>query len=438
MFDRIAGKFQEIFKAVRGQARLSEENLSESLREVRLALLDADVNYRVVKKFIEETREEALGRKVLKSLRPGQQFIKIIHDKLVELMTDPEPDLKLDGSPTLIMLVGLQGSGKTTVAGKLARHLKKQGGAPLLVAADIRRPAAREQLKVLGEKAGVETYLEPGNSALTIGRNAIKYARSKGFKEVVLDTAGRLHVDRELMAELRELKEKLEPQEVLLVLDAMTGQDAVKMAGEFEDQVGIDGAVLTKLDGDARGGAAISFRSVTGRPIKMIGTGEKLDDLQLFDAERMVSRILGMGDVVSLVEKAQEVVAESEAEEWEKKWKRASVDLEDFRGQLKQLKKIGSLDSLQGMLPHGTPRLEGAEGGIKRMEAIIDSMTPSERKSPAIIDGSRRLRIARGSGTSIQEVNRLLKQFNLMRKMMSKAGKLQGKNPTRFLYGKMR
>lgn len=434
MFERIAGKFQEIFKSIRGQARLNEKNISQALREVRLALLDADVHYQVAKEIVEEARNEVMGEKVLKGLKPGQQFIKVIHSKLVQFMNDPESDLKLSGAPSLIMLVGLQGSGKTTVAAKLALWLKKQQRSPLLVAGDVRRPAAAQQLKTLGEKIEVETFLGPGNSALTIARNAIKYARSQNFGQVIFDTAGRLHIDKEMMLELQELKEKLNPDEVLLVLDAMTGQDAVNVAVDFEKQIGIDGSILTKLDGDARGGAAISFRSVTGRPIKLIGVGEKLDDLQTFDPERMVSRILGMGDVLSLAEKAQEAFDQAEAEKWERKWRRAAIDLEDFRRQLAQIKKVGSWDSIMGMLPLALPPLADGEGRIKRMEAILNSMTRQERSHPEIIGGSRRLRISRGSGTSVPEVNQLLKQFNLMKKMMGKAGKLRNKKLPQFIH----
>ncbi|MDP8215536.1 MAG: signal recognition particle protein [Candidatus Euphemobacter frigidus] len=431
MFDRIAETFQDIFKNIRGHGSLSEKNISQALREVRLALLAADVNYRVVKDIIDRTREEVLGEKVLRSLKPGQQFIKVFHDQLVRFMTDPESELYLSHIPSLILLAGLQGAGKTTLAAKLALMLKENRGiTPLLVAADLQRPAAVEQLRVLGAKVGAEAFPIKGNSALKIIGDAIKYARSQGLGCVIVDTAGRLHIDKKMMEELRKIKERYSPDETLLVLDAMTGQDAVNVAVDFDRQVGITGAVLTKLDGDARGGAAISFRSVTGRPIKLVGVGEKLGDLQAFDAARIVSRILGMGDIVSLAEKAQAALDEGDAERWEKKWRKATIDLEDFRVQLRQLKKVGSWDAIMGMLPSALPRLDDGGGGIKRMEAILDSMSREERGNPGIINGSRRERIARGSGTSIQEVNQLLKQFKLMKKMMGKAGELRNKKLT--------
>jgi len=428
MFDRISDKFQTIFKQIRGQGRLSENNISEALRDVKLALLDADVNYRVVKDIIARTREDVLGDKVLKSLRPGQQFIKVFHDRLVEFMTDPESELKLSGTPALILPSGRQGAGKTTVAAKLALWLKeKRRISSLLVAADLQRPAAVGQLQVLGDRIGVETFKGKGNSPLKIIGDAIKYAKSSNLGCVIVDTAGRLHIDGKLMDELRGIKEKYPPDETLLVLDAMTGQDAVNVAVEFDRKIGITGSILTKLDGDARAGAAISFRTVTGRPIKLIGTGEKPEDLQVFDPDRIVSRILGMGDIVSLAEKAQETIDATEAEKWEKKWKKASIDLEDFRKQIRQLKKMGSWESIMGMLPAGIPTMDDGGDRIKRMEAILDSMSPQERGNPDIINGSRRERIARGSGTSIPEVNQLLKQFKMMKKMMKKTKGLNDK-----------
>ena len=427
MFESIAGRFQEIFSGIRGAGRMGEKNISRALREVRLALLEADVNYQVVKEIIEATREDARGDKVLKSIKPGQQFIKLFHDKLVEFMTDPHPGLHLGGSPAVILLAGLQGSGKTTTAAKLARLLKKQGRSPLLVAADLRRPAAARQLETLGEKIQVGTFRGSGNCPLTIARNAIDYARLHDLNTVILDTSGRLHVDGELMAELKEMKEALRPDELLLVLDAMTGQDALTVAREFDHEAGIDGAILTKLDGDARGGAAISFRSVCGKPIKLIGVGEGVDDLRVFDPARMVSRILGMGDVLSLVEKAEEVFDEKQARQWEKKLRRSSFDLEDFREQMRQFSKVGSWSALMEMLPSSLPRPAGGEDRLKRMGAILDSMTPGERHHPEIIGGSRRERIARGSGTSVPEVNRLLKEFNMSRKMFGKTGKLRNR-----------
>lgn len=427
MFDSVAEKFQEIFKNIRGLGRMGEKNISRALREVRLTLLEADVNYQVVKEIIAATREEALGEKVLKSIKPGQQFIKLFYDKMVEFMTDPHPGLRLSGAPAVILLAGLQGSGKTTTAAKLARRLKKQGRSPLLAAGDLRRPAAARQLQTLGDKIEVPTFTGSGNCPLTIGRNAIDYARLHDLNPVILDTSGRLHVDGELMAELKELKEALRPDELLLVLDAMTGQDALTVAREFDREVGIDGAILTKLDGDARGGGAISFRSVCGKPIKLIGVGEGIDDLQDFDPARMVSRILGMGDVLSLVEKAEQVFDEKDARQWEKKLRRSSFDLEDFRKQMRQFSQVGSWSALMEMLPRGMPRPAGGEERWRRMGAILDSMTPGERHHPEMIGGSRRERIARGSGTSVPEVNRLLKEFNLTKKMFGRTGKLRNK-----------
>jgi signal recognition particle subunit SRP54 len=428
MFERIAEKFQDIFKGVRGEATLNEKNISRALREIKLALLDADVHYRVVKELMEQIGLDARGEKVLRSLKPGQQFIKIFHDRLVEFMDAPDAGLKLSGSPSVILLAGLQGAGKTTAAAKLAFFLRKERKlSSLLAATDLRRPAAAEQLKILGEKIGVETFGGKANSPLKIIGDAIEYARSRDLSAVIVDTAGRLHIDGELMAEVAEIREKFSPDETLLVLDAMTGQDAVQVALEFNRQVAITGSILTKLDGDARGGAAISLRAVTGRPIKLVGVGEKPEDLVPFDPERIVSRILGMGDIVSLAEKAQAVVDVEEAEKWEKKWKKAAIDLEDFRVQLRGLKKIGSWESIVGMLPAGMAGLEDGSGRIKRMEAILDSMTPGERARPEMIDGSRRERVAKGSGTSVPEVNQMLKQFKLLKKMMVKAGGMKHK-----------
>jgi len=429
MFENLAKKFQAVFKNVRGLGRMSEKNLGQALREVSLALLEADVNYRVVKSIVEETKNQALGRKVLESINPGQQFVKVIFDRLVEIMTHENSGLNLAGNPAVVMLAGLQGSGKTTTAAKLAywAQQNRPGTVPLLVAADVRRPAAAGQLKILGEKAGVETFSGKGNSALTIAADALNYAGTRGINLLIVDTAGRLHIDQELMEELKELKSFLQPRDVLLVLDAMTGQDAVRVAVEFDRQAGIDGAILTKLDGDARGGSAISFRAVTGKPIKLIGVGEKIEDLQVFDPSRAVSRILGMGDVVSLVEKAQQVIDRDESEKLERKWRKARLDLDDFRRQLRQLEKAGGVESMLETLPVGMTGLEDGTFQLKRVGAILDSMTPEERKTPPIIDGSRRVRIARGSGTSVAEVNRVLKQFNLFNKMAGKMGQIDKK-----------
>lgn len=428
MFERIAEKFQFIFKQVRGEAVLNEKNISRALREIKLALLDADVHYRVVKDLMEEIGRDARGEKVLRSLKPGQQFIKIFHDRLVEFMDAPDSGLELAGSPSVILLAGLQGAGKTTAAAKLAHYLRREKKySSLLVAADLRRPAASEQLRVLGEKIGVETFSGRANSPLKIIGDAIEYARSRNLAAVIVDTAGRLHVDRELMAEIGEIREKISPDETLLVLDAMTGQDAVNTAVEFNRQVAITGSILTKLDGDARGGAAISLRAVTGRPIKLAGVGERPEDLVPFDPGRIVSRILGMGDIVSLAEKAQAALDLEEAGKLEKKWKKAAIDLEDFRRQLRNLKKIGSWEAIAGMLPAGLAGPEDGAVRITRMEAILDSMTPGERARPEIIDGRRRDRIARGSGTGVPEINQLLKQFKLLKRMMAKAGGMKPK-----------
>ncbi len=427
MFERISEKFQQVFKQVRGEAVLNEKNIARALREIKLALLDADVHYRVVKDLVERIGRDARGEEVLRSLRPGQQFIKIFHDRLVEFMTAPDSGLNLTGSPAVILLAGLQGAGKTTAAAKLAHYLRRERQlSSLLVAADLRRPAAAEQLKVLGEKIGVETFAGRANSPLKIIGDAVEYARSRN-SAVIVDTAGRLHVDGEMMAEIARIREKFSPGETLLVLDAMTGQDAVNTAVEFNRQAAITGSILTKLDGDARGGAAISLRAVTGRPIKLAGVGEKPEDLVPFDPARIVSRILGMGDIVSLAEKAQAALDLDEAGKQEKKWKKAAIDLEDFRRQLRNLKKIGSWEAIAGMLPAGLSGPEDGSVRIRRMEAILDSMTPGERARPEIIDGRRRDRIARGSGTSVPEINQLLKQFKLLKRMMAKAGGMKPK-----------
>ncbi len=426
MFENIARKFQDIFREVRGTARLSEGNIASTLREVRLALLEADVNFRLVKEIVEKVREESLGDEVLRSIKPGQQFIKLIHDELVRVMTCPGSGLELSGSPAVIMLLGLQGAGKTTTAAKLGRYLARQGRRPLLAACDVARPAAARQLQIVGDSAGIETWVgEDGDSAFKRASDAIDYASEKGRDLVILDTAGRLHVDAALMKEAAGLKERFRPCQVLLVLDAMTGQDALSVAREFEGKVGIDGAILTKLDGDARGGAAISIGAVTGKPVKLASAGEKLDDFGPFDPERMASRILGMGDIVGLVERAAEIFEEGESEKLEESLRKGSFSLEDFRRQLKSLQKAGSWDSLAGMLPGAFSPGALDEGRFKRMGAILDSMTPKERALPGIIDGSRRARIARGSGTSVREVNLLLKQFAAARKMMVDMGKLK-------------
>ncbi len=433
MFQALSDRLNEIFKRLRGYGRLSEDTIAEALREVRLALLEADVNFKVVRSFLERVRERAIGREVLESLSPGQQVIKVVHEELTALMGGTASHLNTAGQPpTVFMLVGLQGSGKTTTAGKLARFLKEKGRRPLLVAADLQRPAAQEQLSTLGKMLGVEVYRAArATSAVAICREAVSQARSRLLDPVILDTAGRLHIDEPLMQELRAIKAEAGPTEILMVVDAMTGQDAVNSAGSFNQALDLTGIILTKLDGDTRGGAALSIRSVTGTPIKFIGVGEKLDALEAFHPDRMASRVLGMGDVLSLVERAQQVFDEKQAVKLEKKLKTQSFTLEDFREQLRQVRGMGSLEQLMGMIPglsrvKDLPDVSAQERELKRVEAIIDSMTPTERQRPEILNGSRRKRIAGGSGATVAEVNRLLKQFAEIHKMMRqlmKAGK---------------
>jgi signal recognition particle subunit SRP54 len=425
MFQGLSDRLNDIFKRLRGFGRLSEDNIAEALREVRLALLEADVNVKVVRSFLERVRERAVGRDVLESLTPGQQVVKVVYEELAALMGGTANRLRTAGQPpTVLMLVGLQGSGKTTTAGKLARLLRGQGQRPLLVAADLQRPAAQDQLVTLGGMVGVEVYRAAGAaSPVAVCREALSHARARMLDPVILDTAGRLHVDGPLMEELRAIKAELKPTEILMVADAMTGQDAVNSAAAFHQALELTGYILTKLDGDTRGGAALSIRSVTGAPIKFVGLGEKLDALEVFHPERMASRILGMGDVLSLVEKAEQVVDEKQAAVLQKKLKAQTFTLEDFRDQLRQVRGMGPLDQLIGMIP-GLSRVKGLpdstqqEKELKRVEAIIDSMTPGERRRPDVLNGSRRKRIADGSGTSVTDVNRLLKQFGEMQKMM--------------------
>ena len=430
MFEKLQDKLDQIFKKVKGHGKLSEGNIKDSLREVRVALLEADVNFRVAKDFLEKVREKALGGEVMTSITPGQKFVKVVYDELVDLLGGTNKPLEVSGSPPVpIMLLGLQGSGKTTTAGKLAIHLRKKGRRPLLVPTDIYRPAAIEQLAKIGSQLGIETYApEKGADPVQICEGARAYAMKKGLDTLIIDTAGRLHIDDEMVNELVRQKALLKPRESLLVVDAMTGQDAVSIAKAFDEKVSIDGVIMTKLDGDARGGAALSVRAVTGKPIKFIGIGEKLDALEPFYPERMASRILGMGDVVSLVEKAQEVFDEKKAKEFEKKLRKDEFTLEDFRDQIKQMKKLGSLESLLGMIPgmnkfNGAINFEEAEKDIRRVEAIISSMTAKERLYPNILDGSRRLRIAKGSGTRVPEVNGLLKRYLETKKMIKKLTK---------------
>ncbi len=420
MFESLSDKLDLIFKKLRGHGVMTEENIKDALREVRLVLLEADVNFKVVKDFIEKVRMRAIGSQVLQSLAPGQQVIKIVHDELVSLMGGGE-DNSLDLAakpPVAIMLVGLQGSGKTTTCGKLAKFLKNQRRRPLLVPADVYRPAAIQQLKTLGTQLSLEVFdSRADQDPVDICREALRYAHISGFDTVIFDTAGRLQIDEALMEELVRIKAVAEPREILLVADAMTGQEAVNVANGFDERLGLTGFVLTKLDGDAKGGAALSIKAVTGKPIKFVGLGEKLDALDVFHADRLVSRILGMGDVLTLIEKAQSTIDIKEAQKLQHKLKKNQYDLEDFRNQLQQMKKMGSLESIMGLIPGMGKMMKQMEGAqpsekeLKRIEAIIDSMTREERANPGIINGSRRLRISKGSGTSVQEVNQLLKRF---------------------------
>lgn len=432
MFGELIDKFDGIFKTLRGAGKLSEKNIKDSLREVRRALLEADVNYKVTKQFIKKVEELAIGEKVSKSIEPGQQIIKIVHDELVQLLGEKAESLApIDKGPTIYMLNGLQGSGKTTLSGKLALDAKRKNKKVLLVAADIYRPAAVKQLQVVGKSIDVEVFSLDGKKPPKICTEAKKYAEKNFFDLMIIDTAGRLHIDDELMNELEEIKSKVNPHELLLVADAMTGQDAVNVSEQFHKRLNISGVVLTKLDGDARGGAAISIRAVTGCPIKMVSTGEKLSDLEVFHPDRMASRILGMGDIVSLVEKTEQTIDMEKAAILEEKLKKNAFTLEDFYDQMQQLKKMGPLEQIMGMIPGASKALKGVdidESGIVRVEAIIQSMTPKERQNPDIIDGSRKRRIADGSGNSVQHINQLLKQFAAMRKMIKNMSKMNFKN----------
>ena len=414
MFENLSERLERSFKLLKGEGKITEINIAETLKDVRRALLDADVNYKVAKQFTDRVKEKALGQNVLTSVKPGQLMIKIVHDELAELMGGSASELQLDGNPTVILMSGLQGSGKTTFAGKLANMLKaKKSKKPLLVACDVYRPAAIEQLKVLGEQIGVPVYSEPeSKDPVQIALHAINEAKAKNNDIVIVDTAGRLAIDEEMMQEIAAIKEAIKPNEILFVVDAMTGQDAVNTAKEFNDRLDFNGVILTKLDGDTRGGAALSIRTVVDKPIKFVGTGEKMDALDVFHPERMADRILGMGDIVSLVERAQEQFNEKEAKRLQKK---------NFISQVQQIKKMGNLKELASMIPGVGKALKNVDiddNAFKSIEAIIYSMTPEERSNPAILNGSRRQRIAKGSGTSIQEVNKLLKQFDETRKMM--------------------
>lgn len=423
MFESLTEKLENAINKIKGYGTITEDNISDAMREVRLALLEADVNYKVVKEFTNKVKEKALGEEVKKSLKPGDVFLKILKDELLELLGDGNSSLDLSSNPSIIMLVGLQGSGKTTTIGKLANLLrKKKGKKPLLIAADVYRPAAIDQLKQLGRELNIEVYEEGQNDAVKIAENGVNYAKEKGYDLVLIDTAGRLHVDEKLMDELKSINEKVNPSEIILVIDAMIGQDAINVINGFNDKLPLTGTILTKMDGDTKGGVALSARHLTGVPIKFIGTSEKLDGLTEFEPERMVSRILGNGDIMSIIEKAESVIDEKEAMTTAKKMQSGKMDLEDFLSQLRQIKKLGPLENLLKLLPGarkmGLNNISIDHKQFARLEAIISSMTIKERKNPDIIKSSRKQRIANGSGTSVQEVNKLLNQFDQMKKMM--------------------
>jgi len=438
MFESLTEKLDGIFKKLKGRGRLDEENIKDALREIRMALLEADVNFRVVKDFIEEVRLRAVGQEVVESLTPGQQVVKIVYDRLVELMGGTTSNIRFGNRiPSPIMLVGLQGSGKTTTAIKLARYLLKQEKRVAVTSVDVYRPAAQKQLSQLGKSSGVTVIeLEGITDPLEMSELAIQEARRRGFEVLILDTAGRLHIDMDMMEELKRIKDRILPAEILFVADAMTGQEAVNVAAKFNELLGIDGVIMTKMDGDARGGAALSLRAVMGKPIKFIGVGEKTDALEVFHPERMASRILGMGDIVTLVEKAQAEMDEKKARELERKIRRHEFTLEDYREQLVQIRKMGSLKDILSMIPglgrmKGMGELEVDDREIVKITAIIDSMTREERLNYQIIDGERRKRIAKGSGTTVQDVNRLLKSYEELRKMMKKLSTKEGKKSLR-------
>jgi signal recognition particle subunit SRP54 len=432
MLQELGDKLDGVLRKLKGQGKLTEKNIADSMRDIRRALLEADVNYKVAKQFIKDVEQRALGQEVIKSISPGQMVVKIINDELTKLMGEKDVPVNFGNSmPGVIMLCGLQGSGKTTLAGKLANHFRKKGRNPLLAAADIYRPAAIDQLKVVGKSINIPVHAEDSQDAVAIAKNAVSYARQHMMDTVIIDTAGRLGIDDEMMQEVENIKNAVEPDEIIFVADAMTGQDAVNTAKAFAERLDFDGVALTKMDGDARGGAALSIRAVTNKPIKFISVGEKLDQLEAFHPDRLASRILGMGDVVSLVEKAQDAIDEEQAAKLEKKLRRQEFTLEDFFDQLQQIKKMGPLQDILSMISGAQNKamknLQVDDKALVRVEAIINSMTVEERRSPQVINGSRRKRIARGSGTSVQDVNRLLNQFTMMRKMMKQMNKGGGR-----------
>ncbi len=438
MFEGLSDKLDKAFKVLKGQGHITEINVAETLKEVRRALLDADVSYKIAKDFTEIVKQKALGSNVLTAVSPGQMMVKLVHDELAELMGGDKVDIHISSNPSIILIAGLQGSGKTTFSAKLSRFVqKKNGKKPLLVACDVYRPAAINQLKVLGEQVNVEVYTEEGNkNPVKIAENAIKHAKEYGFNTVIVDTAGRLAIDQEMMLEISNIKKTIKPHETLFVVDSMTGQDAVNTAKAFNDQLDFDGVVLTKLDGDTRGGAALTIRSIVEKPIKFVGIGEKMDALDIFYPSRMADRILGMGDIVSLVEKAQEQFDADEAKKLQKKIAKNQFNFDDFLAQIRQIKKMGNVKDLVGMIPGMGKAMRDVDvddDAFKGIEAIIQSMTSEERKTPKILNGSRRKRIANGSGTSIQEVNRLIKQFQDTQKMMQMMTKGGGKNVMRMM-----
>ncbi|MDE0472574.1 MAG: signal recognition particle protein [Ekhidna sp.] len=437
MFDNLSVKLDKAFKTLKGQGQITEVNIATTVKEIRRALVDADVNYKVAKEFTDKIKDEALGRDVLIAVSPGQLLTKIVSEELTKLMGVQHVPINLDGSPNIILIAGIQGSGKTTFTAKLANLLKKQGRGILLAACDIYRPAAIDQLKVLGEQVGVEVYAEPENKdAVKIAKNAIKFAKDNSKKTLIIDTAGRLAVDEQMMNEIAELKKAVNPSETLFVVDSMTGQDAVNTVAAFNEQLDFDGVVLTKLDGDTRGGAALSIRKQVAKPIKYISTGEKIDAIDLFHPDRMANRILGMGDVVSLVERAQQAYDEEEAKRINKKIQSNRFGFDDFLKQMEQLKKMGSMKDLVGMIPGAGKAMKDIDDdSFKPIEAIIKSMTPKERANSEILNGTRKQRIAKGSGTSVQEVNQLLRQFEQMRKMMKMMNKSEGKRALANMFG---